>query len=136
MADVAENLEAFLLADTSISNKVGLRLCQDAVPQGKPFPFIWYQRTSTENERCLGETTNTPFSHTFAVECISDDINESESLAILVRARCESAACGGPFGDTTVSNVFCEDQAGDYQPKAADPNSGEHVAALQVEVYP
>lgn len=137
MADVAENLEAFLAADTSIKQKVGSRVCQNSIPQGKKFPWIWFQRTGTDNLRCLGETTNTPFSQTFAVECISDDINDAEALADLVRARCESAACGSSsFGAGTVSNVFCEDQADDYLPKGADPNSGEHVAALQVEVYP
>lgn len=138
MADVAENLTKFLLDDTTgIALKVGSRICQNLVPQGKKYPWIWFQRTGTDNNRCLGEVGETPFSHTFAVECISDDINEAETLADLVRARCETAACGSAsFGTGTVSNVFCEDQADDYLPQGANLDSGEHVAALQVEVYP
>jgi len=137
VADVAENLRAFLVADANTAAKVGTRIYQDSVPQAKSFPFIWFQRTGTDNLRCLGETTNTPFSHTFAVEVISDDIAQVNPLADLVRARLETAAAGSSsFGAGTVSNVFCEDQADDYLPRGADLNSGEHVAALQVEVYP
>jgi len=137
VADVAENLRAFIGVDTSIRALADTRIYQDSVPQAKSFPFIWFQRTGTDNLRCLGETTNTPFSHTFAVEVISDDIAQVNPLADLVRARLETAAAGSSsFGDGTVSNVFCEDQADDYLPRGADLNSGEHVAALQVEVYP
>ncbi len=136
MADVAENLRAFLMADDAIAAKTAARIGQDSIPQGKPSPYIYFGRTGTESLRCLGETINTPFKHTFAVECWGDDLNDSQALADLVRTRCESAACGGTFGTQTVSNVFCEDQADDYQPTGADPNYGEHVAALSVEVYP
>ncbi len=137
MSDLAENLRAFLLADNAITAKVGDRIDQDIIPQGKPRPFIWYQRTSTEKERCLGETVNTPFKHTFAVECIGESLDDVEALAILVNARCETAACGSStFGAQSVSNVFCEEQSADYEPKGADLNSGLHIAPLQVEVYP
>jgi len=67
------------------------------------------------------------------------NIADVNPLADLVRARCESAACGlttGNFGAGSVSNVFCEDQADDYIPVGADLNSGEHVAALQVGGVP
>lgn len=136
MASLAENLRTLILSDTTVSRMIGTRVSWDAVPQDKVFPFVWFQRTATDNLRCLGETNTTPFSHTFAVEIISRDPNDVETLAPLVRAKCESLSCGGALGDTTVSNVFCEDQAGDYVVAAADPNEGEHVAALQVEVYP
>lgn len=137
MASLAENLRSLILSDATVSRMVGTRVSWDAVPQDKVFPFIWFQRTATDNLRCLGETTTTPFSHTFAVEVISRDPNDVETLAPLVRSKCEAFSCGGTWADgSTVSNVFCEDQAGDYAFAAADPNEGEHVAALQVEVYP
>lgn len=136
MADIAENLCKFLLADTTIAAKVGSRVAQDVLAEGKPMPFVWFSRTSTTNERCLGESSLTPFSHVFAVECISDDINESQSLADLVRLRCESLACGGTLGDTAVSNVFAEEQDDSYEYANANPNSGLFIAALSVEVYP
>jgi len=137
LADLAENLRAFLLADSSIAAKVGSRVVQDIVGQDRPRPFIWYQRTGITKERCLGETANTPFSHTFAVECIGESLDDVEALAILVNARCESAACGtSSFGGQSVSNVFCEDQSAEYEPKGADLNSGLYIAPLQVEVYP
>lgn len=134
MSDVAENLRTFLLGDAAIARKVGLRVSQDAIPQGKPSPFIFLGRQSTTVERCLGETGNTPFSHIFAVECIGEDLDDSQSLADLVRARCDGYS--GTFGDSTVQAIFVEEQADDYLPKAVDLNSGEHIAALSVEVYP
>ena len=115
---------------------VGPRFAIDVVPQDKAFPFIWAQRMATDNLRCLGETNTSPFSHDIDIEIVSNKIGDVETLATLVRSKCESKACGGAFGDTTVSNVFCEEQAGDYVYAAADPNQGEHVAALKVEVYP
>lgn len=137
MADIAENLTKFLLADTTgVAAKVGTRIVQDVLAEAKPMPFVWFSRSSTTHERCLGESGLTPFSHVFAVECVSDDINESQALADLVRARCETLANGGTFGDQTVSNVFAEEQADDYIEQNANPNAGEFVAALQVEVYP
>ena len=135
MADISENLRTFLLSDSAISRKTA-RVVQDALPQGKAGPFIYYSLTGTTQERCLGETTNTPFSYVFAVECIGDTRDDAQALADLVRAKCESAACGGTFGTQTVSNVFCEEQSDDYAPKAVDPNEGERIAVLQVEVYP
>ncbi len=137
MADVAENFRKFLLDDNAIGQMAGSRAAQNAIPQGKKYPFLWLQITDTIKSRCLGETTNTPLGYTFATECISDNLDEAESLAVLVNARCESAACGSPsFGSGTVSNVFCESQSDDYIPKGADLNEGEHVVALSVEVYP
>lgn len=137
MADIAQNFAAFLLADTNgVAAKVGLRVVQDVLAEAKPMPFVWFSRTGTTVERCLGETGNTPFSHTFAVECISDDLDESQALADLVRARCETLACGGTFGGQSVSNVFAEEQSDDYITKAANLNGGEFVSALSVEVYP
>ncbi len=137
MADVAENFRKFLLDDTAIAAKIGTRAAQDAIPQGKPSPYIYFGRTGITRERCLGETVDTPFSHIFATECWGADLDDAQALADLVRTRCESAACGtSSFGGQSVSNVFCEDQADDYVPTGADPNYGEHVAALSVEVYP
>lgn len=136
MADVAENLKTFVQGDAAIAARIGLRMSYSAIPQGKPFPFIWYQRTGTDNLRCLGETTTSPFFHTFALEIVSDDLNEVEALAPLVRAKLETLACGGAMGDMTVANVFCEDQSADYVPQSADANIGEHIVPLQVEVYP
>lgn len=136
MADIAENLRAFILADDDIAAKVGTRVVQDVLAEGRPMPFVWFSRTSTTHERCLGESSLTPFSHVFAVECISDDLDESQALADLVRARCDSLACGGTLGATTVSNVFAEEQDDGYEYANANENSGLFISALSVEVYP
>jgi hypothetical protein len=85
---VSENLRSFLIADTNgVAKSAGTRIYKDSVPQAKQFPFIWFQRTGTDNLRCLGETNATPFSHTFSVECISDNNADVQPLADLVRAR-------------------------------------------------
>ena len=136
MADVAENLRTFLLADASVAAKVGTLVNQDVLPQGKGDLFIVYVLDETTKLRCLNETENTPFSYIFAVFCVGQTRDDANSLAILVNARCESAASGGTFGDQTVANVFCEINDDDYQQRAADLNLGEYVAALQVEVFP
>lgn len=128
MADVATRLRTFLLADSSLSAAVGLRIHQGFVPEDTPLPFIYFSRTSTRHERVLGET-NEVFSHTFAVECIDTDLDKAQSLAGLVRSRLDGYI--GAFADSTVKGIFCDEQSDDYEEVY-----GDHRATLSVEVIP
>jgi hypothetical protein len=129
LADVATRFRTFLLADSSIAAVVGQNVHQGFVPEDTPPPVIYFTRTGTRQERYLGESGAQPFSHTFAVEPIGKDLDESQELAGLIRTRCDGYI--GTFADTTVKGIFVEDQSDDYEPQY-----GYHDASLSVEVIP
>lgn len=129
MANVATRLRTFLLASTDIAAAVANRVHYAYVPEDTPRPFIYLTRTGVREERCLGESGGVPFSHTFAVECVTYSLDESQSLAALVYARCDGFI--GTFADTTTKGIFVDAQDDDYLSQF-----GEHVAALSVEVVP
>lgn len=142
MADVAENLRAFLLADATIAAKCQSRIAQDIVPQpdeadkdsaGRLMPFCYFARSGVRLERCLGESGGAPFGQFFDVEFVAQDDAQSQALATYLFTL---DGYSGLFGASTVQAIFVEDQADDYLPKAADLSRGEFVSALRVEVYP
>lgn len=130
---MATRFRTFLLADSSIAAVVGQNVHQGFVPEDTPLPVIYFTRTGTRTERALGDVGTQPFSHTFAVEAIGKDLDESQSLADLVRTRCDGypGSGVGTFADSTVKGIFVEDQSDDYEPQY-----GYHDASLSVEVIP
>jgi hypothetical protein len=129
LADVATRLRTFLLADSAIAAAVGPRVHQAFVPEDTPTPCIYFTRAGTGDELCIGEIGAAPFRHTFALECIGKDLDESQSIAALVKTRCNGYY--GSFADTTVKGIFVEDQSDDYEPQY-----GYHDASLSLEVVP
>jgi hypothetical protein len=123
----------FLRANSSIAAKVGQRVYHRHVPEGSAFPFIYLYRQSFRHERCLGESGDPAFSHTYAVEVVSDDDTEADDVATLVRALDGSS---GTFGGRTIQGLFVEEQNDDYEPKAIGSDEGYHIPALSVEVVP
>jgi hypothetical protein len=129
LADVATRLRTFLLADSSIAAAVGPRVHQAFVPEDTPTPCIYFTRAGTSDELCIGEIGAAPFRHTFSLECIGKDLDESQELAALIKTRCNGYY--GSFADTTVKGIFVEDQSDDYEPQY-----GYHDASLSLEVVP
>jgi hypothetical protein len=129
LADVATRLRTFLLADSSIAAAVGPRVHQSFVPEDTPTPCIYFNRESTSDELTIGEIGAAAFSHTFAVECIGKDFDDSIELAGLVRTRCNGYY--GSFADTTVKGIFIDSQSEDYEPQY-----GYLDASLSLEVVP
>lgn len=135
MADVAENLRAFLMADATVAALIGNRLYQDHVPEGTKRPFAAYQITGSRRERCLDDAVGTsPFSWTFNVDAVGDRRTDANNVRNAINGALD--AYDGTFGDTTVDGVFCEDQSDDYEPFSIPADSGLHVASQIVEVIP
>ena len=133
MADVATRLRTFLLTDTAIANQVGERIHQGQVPESSDGDYIWYSRAAIEPLRVLASGVLDPLSVRFDVECISDDLDQSQVLAAAVRAKCD--AYRGTFADTTVQGIFVDDHNDDYTPRGVFSDEGAHVAALQLEIF-
>lgn len=132
MASIGEDLRTFLLADAGISAAVGTRIHQDIAPQGYDGQYIWFGRGGTENEDMLDSVAGEKsFREFFDIETISRDINESLSLAALVKGKHNSRAT---FGSGTIQGLFVTDHADDYIPRGIGQDSGLFVAALQLEI--
>lgn len=134
MADLAENLRAFLLDKATITTFVGADgVHQGLVPQDVTLPYIWFKRSA----RRYLETTDAapgadPDEERFDLECISDDLDESQDLS---QAVCDALnAYRGTFGDTTISGAFVDDQDDDYVPRGTLGETELHTAALAVQI--
>lgn len=135
MATVDEDLKTYLQADTSIQRQVGTRVHENHVPMSPVVPFLFFVRTGDETFDALDDSQGVaPNMVRFAVECVGRNIKESSALATLVKARCHKAL-KATMGSRTATS-FCEDQADDYTPRAGGGDTGFHISALQVEVYP
>lgn len=128
MADVATRLRAILLADDDITAKVGQRIHQATIPEKTAPPFIFFKRTGVRFERALGDNGAAPLSHSFDVECVGLNLDESQELADQIRSY---DGYSGTFGDSTCKGIFVDEQTDEYESEF-----GSHVASLSVEVVP
>jgi hypothetical protein len=136
MADTAENLRTKLLADGTIAGLVGTHIHQGTVPQNDlaTFPYIWFARSSRRLDRVLDEAAGAASDEEwFNVECVSDDLDESQDLAQAVRDDIECFR--GTMGTQTVKAVFVEDQDDSYVPRNTAGENELHVAALSLQIF-
>lgn len=133
MASIAENLLAFLKATPAISAIAGTRVHYSSVPQETDYPYVWFQRRSTEDiYGCMDDSPGqSPGLVTFDLECCSDNIHQAQSLADAVRSRHRYR---GAVGGQTVQVMFVEDQNDDYIPFNMS-EQGPHLCALNIEIY-
>lgn len=135
MTDIATRLRTFCLADTAIATAIGSRMCQSVVPEQIDVPYVWFGRAGTEDLDLLDSAPGeAPFITSFNVEAISDALDESQSIADLLKARLNKYR--GTFADSTVKGIFVTDHNDDYYPRGLGADEGRHVAALRVEVIP
>lgn len=132
MATLAENLKTFLLADTTVKQLVGSRVHYNHVPQGKGYPFIFYQQSGSSDDAALDDSPGAPFRLRFTVECIDTDLARCRTLVNRVQAITNKHR--GTVGAQTVQAIFAAEQDDEYVPRGIGSDDGEHVAALSLEV--
>lgn len=136
MADVAENLRAFLLTDAGISAAVGTnRIAQTHVPEEFAGTLIWFGRTGVAMNDCLDAAAgDNALSDAFDLECIAETQDAAQALVELVKGKLH--AYRGTFGTQTVQGCFCEDHTDGYESRVIESDSGLFTAAVRVEVHP
>lgn len=138
MADIDQNLRAFLLADGTIAGLLGnpARLHQNTVPQEDAYPYAWYALSDTEDfEDLLDSPAGAlPFRVFFDLEAVSSDLDQAIALKKALRARLHNFR--GSFGDQTVQAVFARDQGEDYISRNSSGDEGIHAETLRVEIIP
>ena len=131
MATVAEDLIAYLLADSNVSG-VTTNIHYNNVPESKGKPYIWIQLIGREVTRCLDGGIG-PETYFFLVECTS----ESMSTAKTLNGHCLTALDGftGTMGARTAAFVHAEDLDDDYETRQAFGDTGNlHVSAIQLQI--
>lgn len=142
MADVGENLKAFLEANAAVAALVGNRVFQDHVPQATltmgPFIAFRLADSSSDNERCLDDAVGAaPFRFMFNLDAVAKTAGKEKDIRAAVNSALNNyGKQTRTFGDTTIQGVFCEDQSDDYEPFSVSADSGLRVAGLSVEVIP
>ena len=134
MADVAENLRTFLLADSGISTTLGAeRIGQNRAQQDWGYPYVVFYRSGTDSERCIGDAVGlAPFRHFFDVECVSSDIDGAADLAEAIKTYADNFT--GTFGTQSVQLIAIEDHDDEYQPRTPLSDEAVHIAAINVEL--
>lgn len=133
--DVAQNLRAFLLADTTIAGLVSSRVHQNDVPQESDPPYVWYQLAGVEYEGVTDAEPGTPpDTYLYDLEAVAGDVGAAANLGLLIRNLL--AFHRGEFGDSTVQAVFVDDHQDDYIPRNDDADAGLHAATMRISVSP
>lgn len=132
MAGIGADLKAYVTASTSVNSVIAGRMHQNHPPQDTSKPFIWYQRSS-ENEELTLDGVGGLKQVQFDVECVTADVATAESLADKTKARLHGKR--GTFGNSTVQGSFVQDHSDDYAPKSIGSDGGLHVASFQVTVW-
>lgn len=137
MTDVAQNLKAFIGADTSVKNIAAARIYEDKVPQSNVAspPYIWLSiRQENAGNTIDGSVGELPDSVIFDLECVAMNRDVSKDLARFTRAllhNYRSTTTG--FNGTSVKGIFVRDKDTDYMPVNGD--RGQYVQAFDVEVW-
>lgn len=140
MADIAENLRSFLLADGTIAGLLGTpaRLHQNTVPQEDVYPYGWFALSDGEDlEEVLNPAVGeTPFKYAFDFEAVGDDAAYDLTIALKAAVRARLHNYRGAFGTQNVQCVFARDQGEDYIARNNSGDEGVHAESLRVEIIP
>jgi len=132
---IDQDIIAALIADVNIAAKVGTRVHYQRVPQGYIDDYIWLARSgsSDDEDRAMDDASGASyhFREFFDVECISQDLDDAVSLALLVK-KFDSKR--DTLGNGTVQAIFVRDHADDYVARGVSGDDGSFVGALQFEL--
>jgi hypothetical protein len=133
MADVAENLRAYMLTSTPLKALTS-HIAENKVPQPTPDKYIWV----AQNGKVYDQTTDdaagvAPRSVLFDCECCAKELRDSVAIADEVRALFPYR---GTFGDMTIKGAFVNDQSEDYTSVNEMADDGIHSQSLQIEICP
>lgn len=135
MADAAENLRTFLLADASLLTSLGDQCGQIRTLQADTYPFCVFFRTGTDgdSERTVNQAVGTsPFRKFFDIEVVSNDLDEAADIAERIKTYADGFS--GTFGATTIQGLFIEDHDDEYQARSVEDDESIYVQALQVQL--
>lgn len=129
---IVGDLTTYLRASTAITSIVSTRIHHNVVPQDATRPYIWFRRTSENEELTLdgvGELVETDFD----LECWAETDSATDSLANAVKTRLH--ATRGTVGSATVGGIFVTSKDDDYEPRNAFADTGMHVVAMGVKIW-
>lgn len=133
MADTAENLRSFLLADATVTGLIGTRLYHNQTPGFNPtLPFVWIRRRGIDDLDLIDGDEYPPFYEYFDLEAVSDDVGEALAVADACRDRLHGHK--GVMGAGAVNGIRVQDQSDDYLTRNDDADERLTVAALDIEV--
>ena len=129
---IVGDLTTYLRASTAITAVVGTRIHHNVVPQDATRPYLWFRRTSENEELTLdgvGELVETEID----LECWAETDSAADSLGNLTKTRLHGVR--GTVGTATVGGMFVNSKDDDYEPRGAYADAGMHVVALGVKIW-
>lgn len=131
MANLAEDLIAFILADGTVSATT-TNVHYNQTPSNKSTPYIFIQQSGREVTRCLDGAIG-PENYDYIVEATAENINAAKDLADDLLTLLDGHT--GTMAGTTVAYVFAED-LGDDIVSRQDFGEAEdfHVSGINLRI--
>lgn len=133
MNDIDYHLRGLLRANSTIASLLDVNapgtIQQNKIDQSGPDTRIYFVRTGSVNDRLLSGNSGL-IETTYDVECHSDDIDTSLTLAAAVKTVLDG------IRDDTFKASFVDNHDDYYQPKGDySDRQSLHVSSLQVTIF-
>lgn len=132
MATTEENLVTFLLADSTVTAKVGNRVDFNHVPESDGTPYIFFQQQGASDAPVLDDSARTPLRPTYAIECWAMTPADAVTLKNILQGKLHLYR--GTMGSQTVKGIFAEDASDEYVYAGDGGDGGYHGVAIFAEV--
>lgn len=132
MPTTEENLVRFLLADSTVTAKVGNRVDFNHVPESDGTPYIFFQQQGASDSPALDDTARTPYRPRYAIECWAVTPADAVELKNILQGKLH--LYHGTFGSGTVQGIFAEDVSDEYEYAGDGSDNGYYGVALSAEV--
>lgn len=129
MADIDENLVAFLLADGPVA-AITTTVSINRVPDNKSAPYIWIQLSDREADTTV-DYDKGPIVMRYSVECTATNLDAAKDLQAAATTALDTH--NGSFGDQNIAFAEVDSQDDSYetrQPFGDDENF--HVASISL----
>lgn len=111
--ELEEALQAYVVADESISAVIASRMYPVFAPESAASPYLVYRVLSTQREYTMSGPTGTA-QPTIKITCWADTYPAAKALARLVRSRLDGYR--GTMGGISVRRIFLNDESDAFEP--------------------
>jgi hypothetical protein len=121
---------------TFLATTPGYSVQEGKIDFDRVTPWLWFRRSSTEQERLLSGALCDNFISTFDVEMVDTDIDAVQAACDTLKTDLQTIPPGTVVGNTFCQAVIVADANDDYIPRTVlDTDTGLHVCLFQIKVY-
>ena len=131
---ILDDFRTLVLSSTAVVATVSNRVFWNVAPEEYPRPYVWYRRSSSEEELCLDGSGGLRQT-TLDVECWANE--DATGTAETLAGRLKDLLHGhrGAMGGARAQAIYVDDQDDDYIPKGNMADEGADLVALRIRIF-